>query len=102
MVAFSAADRRPEASTETQGPLSMNLLRSLIFILRHPLNRRHPGAALARWLRWQLGCRLLPGPAVVPFVNGLCLIVQRGMTGATGNVYCGLHEFEDMALVLHA
>ena len=25
-----------------------------------------------------------------------------GMTGATGNVYCGLHEFEDMALVLHA
>ena len=24
------------------------------------------------------------------------------MTGATGNFYCGLHEFEDMALVLHA
>jgi FkbM family methyltransferase len=24
------------------------------------------------------------------------------MTGATGNVYCGLHEFEDMAFVLHA
>lgn len=23
------------------------------------------------------------------------------MTGATGNVYCGLHEFEDMAFVLH-
>jgi len=24
------------------------------------------------------------------------------MTGATGNYYCGLHEFEDMAFVLHA
>jgi FkbM family methyltransferase len=24
------------------------------------------------------------------------------MAGATGNIYCGLHEFEDMALVLHA
>ena len=24
------------------------------------------------------------------------------MSGATGNIYCGLHEFEDMALVLHA
>jgi FkbM family methyltransferase len=24
------------------------------------------------------------------------------MTGATGNVYCGLHEFEDMAFVMHA
>jgi len=23
------------------------------------------------------------------------------MTGATGNVYCGLHEFEDMGFVLH-
>tara|TARA_R110002073_G_scaffold56906_2_gene144978 strand:+ start:15884 stop:16591 length:708 start_codon:yes stop_codon:yes gene_type:complete len=23
------------------------------------------------------------------------------MTGATGNIYCGLHEFADMALVLH-
>ena len=24
------------------------------------------------------------------------------MTGATGNVYCGLHDFQDMALMLHA
>lgn len=24
------------------------------------------------------------------------------MTGATGNIYCGLHEFEDMGFVLHA
>lgn len=24
------------------------------------------------------------------------------MTGATGNIYCGLHEFADMALVMHA
>ena len=24
------------------------------------------------------------------------------MTGATGNIYCGLHEYQDMALVLHA
>ena len=23
------------------------------------------------------------------------------MTGATGNIYCGLHEYEDMAFVLH-
>ncbi len=23
------------------------------------------------------------------------------MTGATGNIYCGLHEFESMALALH-
>ena len=29
------------------------------------------------------------------------MVVEPGMTGATGNVYCGLHEFEDMALLLH-
>lgn len=38
----------------------MKLVRSLSFILRHPLNRRRPGAALARWLRWQLGCCMWP------------------------------------------
>ena len=29
------------------------------------------------------------------------LNVRRGMTGATGNIYCGLHEFVEMAFVLH-
>jgi FkbM family methyltransferase len=80
----------------------MSVARSLSFILRHPLNRHRPGGAVARWLRWQLGSRLLPGPVVVPFVNDVRLVVAPGMTGATGNVYCGLHEFEDMALVFHA
>ena len=28
-------------------------------------------------------------------------MVERGMTGATGNIYFGLHEFADMAIVLH-
>jgi hypothetical protein len=29
------------------------------------------------------------------------LLVWKGLTGATGNIYCGLHEFEDMAFLLH-
>lgn len=29
------------------------------------------------------------------------LAVKRGMTGATGNIYAGLHEFADMMFVLH-
>jgi FkbM family methyltransferase len=37
----------------------------------------------------------------VPFVDSTRLLVQRGMVGATGNVYCGLHEFPDMGFVLH-
>ena len=50
----------------------------------------------------KLGSRLLPGAVLLPFVNEVCLIVRPGMTGATGNVYSDLHEFEDLALVLHA
>jgi FkbM family methyltransferase len=58
-------------------------------------------AAYGRWLRWQLGTRLVGHPVVVPFVEASRLVVERSMTGATGNIYCGLHEFEDMAFVLH-
>ena len=38
----------------------------------------------------------------MPWVNDARLIVRSGLTGATGNLYAGLHEFEDMAFVLHA
>jgi hypothetical protein len=41
-------------------------------------------------------------PVVVPFVGDTRLLVARGMRGATGNVYVGLHEFEEMAFALHA
>jgi FkbM family methyltransferase len=74
---------------------------TLSFLQRHPLSSRAPRAAMARWLRWQVGSRLLPGEAVVPFVAGAKLVMRPGMTGATGNYYAGLHEFEDMAFVLH-
>jgi len=79
----------------------MSLAGTLSFIVSHPLARRQRGAALLRWLRWQAGKRLLPGPLAVPYVDDMRLFIAPGMTGATGNYYCGLHEFEDMAFVLH-
>jgi len=78
------------------------MLQMLLGILRHPLNRGRPLAALTRFARWQIGSRLLGGAVAVPFAGNTRLLVARGMTGATGNLYCGLHEFEDMAFVLHA
>ena len=48
----------------------MDLLDILRFVTRHPLNASHKGAAVARFVRWQLGSRLVPGPVLVPFVNG--------------------------------
>jgi FkbM family methyltransferase len=71
------------------------------FISEHPIARRDRKAAFGRWLRWQLGARLIPGRVVVPFVDDTVLVVEPGMTGATGAVYVGLHEFDDMAFVIH-
>ncbi|MDQ5846784.1 MAG: FkbM family methyltransferase [Acidobacteriota bacterium] len=56
---------------------------------------------MRRWVGWQVGSRLVPGPVAVDFVNSTKLLVAPGMTGATGNIYTGLHEFQDMAFALH-
>ncbi len=45
--------------------------------------------------------RISPGPIVVEFVGRAPLLARRGMTGATGNIYVGLHDFEDTSFVAH-
>ena len=40
-------------------------------------------------------------PVLIPFVESTRLVCERSMTGATGNLYCGLHEFGDMGFLLH-
>jgi FkbM family methyltransferase len=79
----------------------MGLLGTLRFLAEHPLTADRRVRTLARFLRWQLASRLAPGPIAVDFVASARLLVSRGMTGATGNIYVGLHEFEDMAFLLH-
>jgi FkbM family methyltransferase len=77
------------------------VLSTLRFIYGHPLNRKRPIAGLVRFAAWQLRSRA-HAEVIHPWVDGTKLAVRRGMTGATGNIYCGLHEFPDMAFVLHA
>lgn len=77
-------------------------LQTLKYITAHPLNRHRRAAALLRFLKWQIGSRLVPGPVVYEWVAGARLLVKAGEHGVTGNVYCGLHDFSDMAYVLHA
>jgi len=57
--------------------------------------------SMVRFLRWQLGSRLISGAVVHEWVNGSKFLVRKGETGLTGNVYCGLHEFSDMGFLLH-
>ena len=77
------------------------MLKTLRFIVDHPLNRQGRVRALGRFLRWQLVSILSPGRVEVPFVGGARFFMRRGMTGATGNYYCGLHESDEMGFVLH-
>jgi FkbM family methyltransferase len=78
----------------------LGLIDTLRFVLRHPLNRGRPANGLLAFLKWQIASRLQPA-IVVDFVDDIKLVVGRGMSGATGNIYCGLHEYEDMSFTLH-
>ncbi|MFO0760788.1 MAG: FkbM family methyltransferase [Byssovorax sp.] len=74
---------------------------TLTFLRKHPLASRHLPATLGRWIGWQVHQRLVPGEVVVPFGGRAKLIVYPGSHAATGNLYVGLHEFEEMGLLLH-
>ncbi|NII24081.1 FkbM family methyltransferase [Pseudoflavitalea sp. X16] len=79
----------------------MSVVQVLKFIINHPLNRNNRLGSVKRFLKWQIGSRLLPYPITYPFIGNTKLIIKRGMTGATGNLYAGLHDFEDMGFLLH-
>lgn len=79
----------------------MNIFSLLRYIYSHPLNENNKTKSIIRFLKWQINARLNPFPIVYPYTEKAKLIIQKGMTGATGNLYCGLHEYTDMAFLLH-
>jgi FkbM family methyltransferase len=79
----------------------MSLSNTLRFIYHHPLASRNRMSAFSRLVRWQINARLNPHPVLYPFVGNTKLLAWKGLTGVTGNIYTGLHEFEDMAFLLH-
>jgi FkbM family methyltransferase len=76
------------------------LFAALNFILSHPLNRGRPLSTLGRVAAWQIVSRLRT-EIEFEWIEGAKLVVSHGMTGATGNIYCGLHEFVEMSFLLH-
>src|SRR6267378_2529009 len=70
------------------------------FLATHPLTRRRRLSATARVLQWQIVSRIR-GEVIIDWIGGTRFAARRGMTGITGNIYAGLHEFADMAFVLH-
>lgn len=82
-------------------PIFYSILNIVKYINLHPLARRHKFISYCKLIKWQLAQFLSPRERTVPFTNKTYLAVKKGMTGATGNIYLGLHEFEDMGFLLH-
>jgi len=81
--------------------VKMNIFSIIKSITSHPLNQANKLAAIIRFIKWQVVVRLNPYPIIYQWTIKSRLIVKRSMTGATGNLYCGMQDFEDMGFLLH-
>jgi len=79
----------------------MNIVTLSRFIINHPLNRKNKTKSLIRFFKWQINTIINPYPIVYTFTEKSKLIIKKGMTGATQNLYCGLHDFNEMFFLLH-
>jgi len=77
------------------------LFKTLKFIVKHPLNKKSRFQSFYRFVNWQLFNYFNDHTLIHKFVDNSRIIVKKGLAGATGNYYCGLDEFEDMAFLLH-
>lgn len=69
------------------------------YLRKHPVGRRQPVRTLLRFAGWQARLRMSGSLQPVRWVNDSRLLARRGLTGITGNLYYGLHEFVEMSLI---
>ena len=81
----------------------MRIIKELILpLINHPLNRKNKINSIINFLIWQFKLRYAyPKELIALYTNKTKFYVKKGQTGLTGNLYCGLHEFEDMMFLLH-
>ena len=79
----------------------VRLLSTLRGITSAPLCRNRKIDTVLRFAKWQIGSRLSRSSQVVDWVNDAKLVWRNGDHGLSGNLYCGLSEYEDMAFMLH-
>lgn len=78
-----------------------SLKRTFGFIHKHPLAKNHLLKAYIQFLSWQIKSRLSVNLQTIKFVGETFFFAKKGLTGITGNIYTGLHEFNDMGFLLH-
>ena len=67
---------------------------SLVRIINHPLNQGKRIKSIQHFLKWQMN----PYPIIYPN-SSFKFVDKKGLTGATGNLYCGLHEFSERSRI---
>lgn len=83
--AAGSCDHRLIFPPSTKKRPEMSILNTLSFLLTHPLSQGRKLATLRRFVAWQIGARLVPGPVACPFANGSWLLVRPSMTGRFDN-----------------
>jgi len=71
------------------------------YIYTHPLTKDSKLSALLRFFNWQITSRLSKNSQQVKWIDNLKISMHKGMHGATGCIYVGLPEFNDMSFLLH-
>jgi hypothetical protein len=75
--------------------------RTFGYINNHPLAKKHLVRAYTKFLIWQARSVMSRDLLQISFLQGTKMWAKRGMVGITGSIYAGLHEFEEMAFLLH-
>lgn len=75
--------------------------RTFGFIHRHPLAKRHLFKAYFNIFSWQIRSCFSKELISSRFIHDIKIFTKKGMTGVTGNLYAGLHEFNEMGFLLH-
>lgn len=77
------------------------MIKTLIFIFNHPCNKNNRIRSILRYFIWQFSRLIGINQKIIQFTSKTRLIINRGIASSTGNYYCGLMEFIDMAFLLH-
>lgn len=79
----------------------MGLLNIISFIINHPISKHSKVRSLCRFFWWQIRSAFTSNVYEHQFTQHSKLLLNKGMKGATGNLYCGLQEFEEMMFLVH-
>ncbi|GGE44439.1 FkbM family methyltransferase [Pedobacter psychrotolerans] len=77
------------------------IYRTISFINNHPLAKKKLILAYYRFFKWQFNSIINKNLQPVNFIGAINFLAKKRLTGITGNIYTGLHEFNDMGFLLH-